>query len=676
MELSFRMALVQGLGLLRSCGEFADALAGESLSSAFALPLVAEAVEGGRRLRELTREIAPRVVPGIFLKADRLRESYNQAMATWRRTSLYLESVLAEYPHLRRHPQWLPLMDIVTGPTSADTEGFPQLIPVTYNLFRDRVPHLFREGLEVLNWLHEVEGVLKHGRDLPDEARESMERGIKAIRTMTLTAAVTAPPDLWLLRQILSTHQEFGTLERLNAGEAIDPETYGEGHGLEPRQLVYDLEFLESRGYLERTDLGFVRAETDAARVLEGVRALPTMFRTDMVGELTEWLRGATNESRDDLINAWLSFRETGEDVSGWTAGTEAIDLGYHLMPMVLALRAAGLIKNVKKGQPLDLPRRHDVALGVERVLQESGLLRRGFVTELGERVFERGPGAYGIIGAYHTYLNQHAGLLRAQGPRPWVERGPNIFASRDANRKNFQEAIAALERFMKDTGYHPENVVEHALGLGVAIREFAKKFGTDGFHFYGADYEEAALGKARLEQRAGRLPAGMAFEQADIGLPDKLIRFIRKMRSTPEGQPLEPTVMIVGNGFHEVRHQTDERMIKIFEVYRESGIVLLFVEESGLSVDQLRKSAWNSYHSGFRWVHQTSGQGLRAPWPSGDPKARLSWSECAGRAGYEVVEAYTSGTRPLLPLELPKNQNPQISVTYFCVPRKIAKAS
>lgn len=579
---AWRMAALQGIGMAREMGSVAGLLVDESLEAAERVPLLSDIVEAGRGLGRLTHSVASRVFPG----AGRLAARYNHAMATWRQTGFYLESVLAQHPHLRRHPQWLTLMDIITGPTSVDAEGFPQLVPVTYNLFRDQVPHLFGHGLELLNWLHDVEGVLNRGNGIPEEAKASILRGVKALKTMTLTASVTAPSDLWLLKQILSTHRKIGTWDDIQKG-IEDPKAYAEEHGLEPNQFSYDLEFLRARGFS------------------------PSMARP-----------------------------------AAWIPSPEEIELGYRLMEIILE-------------------RKQDDAL-----FEEAGLTRRGQITDLGRRVLERGSGVFGIIGAYRSYLNQHEALLRATGSRPWVERGPNIFASRDANRKNFQEAVAALARFMEETGYRPVNVIEHALGLGVAIQEFAKRFGTDGLHFFGADYEEAALERARAEKEAGRLPADMDFIQADIGLPDKLLRFIREKRGTPDGQILEPTVMIVGNGFHEVRHQTDERMVKVFEAYREAGLVVIFVEESGLNVEQLRRSAWNSYHAGFRWVHQTSGQGLRAPWPSGDPKARLSWSECAERAGYEVVAKYTKGTRPLLPLDLPRDENPQISITYFCVPK------
>ena len=41
---------------------------------------------------------------------------------------------------------------------------------------------------------------------------------------------------------------------------------------------------------------------------------------------------------------------------------------------------------------------------------------------------------------------------------------------------------------------------------------------------------------------------------------------------------------MLVGNGFHEVRQQTDERMVEVFRGYAEAGFVLLFTEESALA--------------------------------------------------------------------------------------------
>ena len=49
-------------------------------------------------------------------------------------------------------------------------------------------------------------------RDLSDENRASVGRAAKVVRNMVLTAAITAPPDLWVLRQVLAAHQIVITL--------------------------------------------------------------------------------------------------------------------------------------------------------------------------------------------------------------------------------------------------------------------------------------------------------------------------------------------------------------------------------------------------------------------------------------------------------------------------------
>ncbi len=125
---------------------------------------------------------------------------------------------------------------------------------------------------------------------------------------------------------------------------------------------------------------------------------------------------------------------------------------------------------------------------------------------------------------------------------------------------------------------------------------------------------------------------------------------------------------MMVGNGFHEVRDQTNEKMAAVFKAYRDAGIILIFTEETGLTDEQIREAAYNTYHAGFRWVHRTSGQGLRPSFaPDGDIR---SWFESATSGDYDVLMDYTRGTRSIYPYAAPKEDNPSISVTYFCVPK------
>ena len=134
---------------------------------------------------------------------------------------------------------------------------------------------------------------------------------------------------------------------------------------------------------------------------------------------------------------------------------------------------------------------------------------------------------------------------------------------------------------------------------------------------------------------------------------------------------------MLVGNGFHEVRNQTDERMVEVFRGYHDAGFVLLFTEESALSTDDLLKTAWNTYHAGFRYVHSKSGQGLRPAVPGPPPRfgkpLPASWSECATRAGYVLAEAYCRRGRTIYPYAMPGRPNPSISVNHFVVPGPLA---
>ncbi len=380
--------------------------------------------------------------------AGRLFQAYDQVRSEWNRSQFFLQSVLADYPPLRDHPQWLDLLQIVTSPTSIDPSGFPLITPEAFRAFRDRVPHLFQNGLRTLEWLDEVEEILKHRDSIPPEAGESIRRAVQALKTMVNTASVTAPPDLWLAKQILETYLKIGTMDFLENGNVLDIDTYAAEHGLDAQQLSHDLHFLYVRGFLDRTETGFVK----------------------------------------------------GRGTAAWIANAAEIELGHRLMNAVLDLKASGKIDRLKAGDAMRTEEHRDV-------LERAGLVRNGIVTSMGARVFERGPGIFGIIGAYQPYLDQHEALLRASGERPWVERGKNIFASRDANRKTFEDAEDRLKEFCEARGFRPKVFIEHALGLGQAVQIFVKKFGETGVQFVGADYENPALEKALLERQAGRLP-------------------------------------------------------------------------------------------------------------------------------------------------------------------------
>jgi len=69
---------------------------------------------------------------------------------------------------------------------------------------------------------------------------------------------------------------------------------------------------------------------------------------------------------------------------------------------------------------------------------------------------------------------------------------------------------------------------------------------------------------------------------------------------------------MVVGNGFHEIWTRSNATMVHVFGQYRRAGISLVFIEETALSTEQIRAAGWNTYHAGFRWIHEVSGQFLR----------------------------------------------------------------
>ena len=135
---------------------------------------------------------------------------------------------------------------------------------------------------------------------------------------------------------------------------------------------------------------------------------------------------------------------------------------------------------------------------------------------------------------------------------------------------------------------------------------------------------------------------------------------------------------MVVGNGFHEVRNQTDESITAVFKGYQDAGIIIVFTEESALMNEDLLSTAWNTYHAGFRYVHERAGQVLRpAETFSGVPTKgyyRSSWAHCAEEAGYVRVREFCSRSRTIFPY-MPKNgRNPAISVNHFLVPRELAE--
>ncbi len=581
------------------------------------------------------------------------------------------------------------LVPVLEQPTGVSSAGFPYLQQSTWEWFRDRVPHLLGMGQRVLDACDLLNSAIERS-DAASQDKEAVRNASTVVRQVALTATITAPPDLWLLRHLLGAFAGLGLLRRLREGEAIYPEGChveidGTKRALVPGELDKDLHFLLSRGLVEQYDEGFRIAGHPRVRDLFfRIGPLPARIPASVTGLWGRLFGGAVlaNEELEILLDLGQSARRRIDTAQNhWIPDRDELELGYRLLPIVLGLRASGLTSALVESasvRPEEWSRPHPVVAAVAlEVLTASGWMRREGesyqVTASGARGFAKGPGPFGIIETYHPYMQRSREILLGTSSAH-VSRGANVGASQDANRATFEQANDALDRFCRDTGFDYQVFIEHAIGRGEATRQRYARSG-DALRYVGADLEDAAIDAAMEELRQGALPASMMFvRHADIGRPEVLTAALSSAGLSPEG-----AVMLVGNGFHEVRGQTDESMVEVFRGYHRAGYVLLFTEESALSIDDLRATAWNTYHAGFKYVHDKSGQALRPaeplPRPSRLGRPMLApWSECAKRAGYVRADAYCTRTRTVYPYRPKGGFNPSISVNHFFMPSSLAE--
>jgi len=591
---------------------------------------------------------------------------------------------LLRQPGIASHAIARELVWVLTPATGTTSSGFAYLLPSAWRRFRDWVPHILASGPRAMAAVDLIiAAATRAGVD--EAAAERLATAGEVVRQVVRTAAICAPPDLWLLRHVVGQLARTGAAARLLAGETVDASA-----AARPEELEIDLRFLLSRDLLVRVESG--GAHTSYRLAMHGhardVLSLPPVDDGVQASPSEAWaevLRGSAGDTAAVAVSSSLARalpvdrREPGL----WAPTAREVELAARLVPLVIGLTASSRLEELLaagRGAPLSAtllcPGRPALGEAALAVLAGAGVLdAAATLTELGVRVLQRGPGPFGIIEAYRTYLDALPQIWRDGRGSVHVERGANVAASQAANAKTFSEANDALDRFCQDTGFRFDVFIEHALGRGEATRQRWARGGERELRYFGADLEDAAIAAARLEHQAGRLPPGMIFiDRADIGDPPHLLAAVRAAGASTEG-----AVMIVGNGFHEVRGQTDARMIAVFEGYERAGIVLLFTEESALAIDDLVETAWNTYHAGFRYVHERSGQGLRGA--TARPPSPLeglrpaSWTECAERAGYVRLERYCRRGRTVYPYPPPGGHNPAISVNHFFAPRRIAAA-
>lgn len=565
-----------------------------------------------------------------------------------------IDELLAR-PEVAADPLMRELLAVISLPTGRTSAGWPYLAQPAWVRLRDWIPHTLAAGHALWEAAGAAEALL--GDDAPVDA-------LRVVRQVVRTAAITAPPDLWLLRCVLSALATTGWLQRM-----------AEGIEQVPAALEPDVTLLMARGYLVRLGAGVRWSDAPIAQRVLQLPPLPQELPLDLSWRFAAAASG--DRSHDALLCEVLADipQPGAHPPPAWIATPEDLLLGYPLVPLVLGLRAAGRTEALLASPELEAP------LVPGELGQRIGALLRavGWLsgddrwTAPGQRGLARGPGPFGIIETYHPYLALLPQLWAGQLEAPHVQRAANVAASQDANRRTFARANDALDRFCVETGFTYQVFIEHAVGRGEAIRQRRLRSGDD-LIYVGADLEQAAIDEAQREADRGRLPASVRFVVADIGDPQALVAALRRQRIDPDG-----AVMVVGNGFHEVRGQTDARMVEVFRGYEAAGLLLLFTEENALSVDDLLHTAWNTYHAGFRYVHERSGQGLRPagqrPVPGLGPPLRASWTECAREAGYVRATRWCSKSRTIYPYPPANGNNPSISVNHFFVPARWAAA-
>jgi hypothetical protein len=570
------------------------------------------------------------------------------------------------------HPQRSYLLQILTGRTSLSSSGFPYISERSFRLFLAHVPHLFADGNRLLSWLAKVEKCVEKTKEFSQTERESFSRSLQVLRTIIYSAAVCAPPDLWILRHVLSVHSQLGITRLISTGAEINPDELAEKLNLDPKHLSWDFSLLHSRGYLQPTRKGYVIADSNQAiDIFRNITPIPIQFLRDMVDPLLAILTSSrTQRDTNELVSFFLNYSGPQRKSKGWFASRYDLQVGYRLVPLVLALHSMKITKKLEEGSSLlkVVPR---LTPEMTQLLVNAGMIEgKNQLTSLGLRVLQRAPGPFGIIHAYTPYMQVLNDKLTCKGSQTWVHRAKNIAASQDANRKTFEMANDCYDQFCKDHNLRWSIFIEHALGQGEATRQRLQREGENYIQYFGADLEDAAIDKAEELQKQNVLPKNMIFiRKADIANPQTVIEAV-----THAGFSTQNSVMFVGNGFHEARSQTNQKIVDVFRQYCEAGILIIFTEESALSDYDLVHTGWNTYHAGFRYVHELSGQGLRPVFGT-DRFGRHSWKICAALGGYAVLSKYCAHTRTIYPFPKKGGYNPPISMTYFCVPDALARS-
>ncbi|HEY4492822.1 MAG TPA: hypothetical protein VI958_12535, partial [Acidobacteriota bacterium] len=305
------------------------------------------------------------------------------------------------------------------------SSGYPYLSEISFRTFLQEVPHLFREGQILLSWVGQFEAKLESVRLFSPTELVSLQRAVFVLRQIVQSAAVCAPSDLWILRHVLSVHCALGLTNLYKTGAQFDLETTAAKYGLDARHLSWDFSLLHSRGYLEVRNKMWQWCISSAAKdVLQKITELPKEFLTDWVELFVKLLSGNSSPEEQEQIARFLTYEDRTSPSARWEASYFQIEVGYRLVPMILALHVLKIRDGAREGASLTklLP---SLTPEMVKLLMDAGIMQENTaLTALGLRVLHRAPGPFGIIHAYLPYMRVLADRLSGKPGQTWVQRG------------------------------------------------------------------------------------------------------------------------------------------------------------------------------------------------------------------------------------------------------------
>ncbi|HMG53740.1 MAG TPA: hypothetical protein VK601_09660, partial [Kofleriaceae bacterium] len=315
--------------------------------------------------------------------------------------STSLPERLLQQPGVASHPVARELVWVMTPSTGTTSSGFAYLQPSAWRRFRDWVPHILGDGPRTMDAVDLViAAAVRAGLD--EAVVRNLGAAADVVRQVVRTAAICAPPDLWLLRHVVGQLARIGVAARLLAGETVDA-----GIAARPEELEIDLRFLLSRDLLVRVDSGGAHAgyRLGMHGHARDVLSLPPVddgMQASLSMAWAEVLLGHPGDAAAAAVSASLARplpadrREPGL----WSPTARDVELGARLVPLVIGMTASSRTKQLLAAAPaaplsatLLCPGRGAIGEAALAVLAGAGVLdAQAMLTDVGARVLERGP--------------------------------------------------------------------------------------------------------------------------------------------------------------------------------------------------------------------------------------------------------------------------------------------